>query len=85
MKQTLIAFALLTSFGCTAVGASAGAGLVQWHNIVADDEDDWNYLTPVLVGMAVGVVIDLLMVRAAGKRFGGFAAPDDAVPATLSR
>ena len=74
MIRLLVVLSLLAP-GCTAVGASTGAGIVQWHNVVADDEDDWSYVAPVLIGATLGLVIDLMMVRASGKRFGTFGAP----------
>ena len=75
MKRSFIALTLLASSGCTAVAVSSTVGVVRWHNAVTSDENDWHYLTPVLVSAGVGLVLDLFMVHAAGKRFGGFAKP----------
>ena len=69
MKWTSLALVIAMS-GCTLVGAGAGAGLTKLHNNDVESEKEWGYVAPVLTGAAIGLVIDLLILRSAGKGLG---------------
>lgn len=70
MKHCVLVLALLASSGCTIVGGAAGAGITAAHNNAVEPEDDWSYVVPVVTGAVVGLVADILILRAAGKGFG---------------
>jgi hypothetical protein len=68
MRRLLLAAALATAVpGCTIGGAVTGGLIVRHHNSdVPDDQPDdrWSAGTGVLVGLALGLAIDVLIIRA---------------------
>jgi hypothetical protein len=72
MKRALFALTVLVS-GCTLGGGLAGAGITKLHNNSAEPEQKWSYGLPVVTGAAIGLVIDVLIVRALGKGLGSLA------------
>lgn len=72
MKRSFVAAALLLS-GCTLVGGLGAAGITKAHNSSVDSEDTWSYLTPVVTGAAIGLIIDFIILRAAGNGLGSLA------------
>ena len=64
--------ALLMS-GCTLVGGVAGAGVTNAHNRSGESEEKWSYVAPVVIGTVIGLVIDMLLLRALGKGLGSLA------------
>ncbi len=61
------------ALACTAPACTLGLPLVfsggtAIHNGIANDENHWNYTKPILIGAALGFVVDIyLLVEAASK------------------
>jgi hypothetical protein len=72
MKRTVLALALLLMSGCTLGGGLAGAGITKLHNSNVEPEQRWSYVLPVVTGAAIGLVLDVLIVRALGKGLGTY-------------
>lgn len=58
---------LVGSSGCTLLGAGSAASAVAAHDAAVSDEDDWGYVAPVLVGAAIGLIVDITYALAIGK------------------
>ena len=54
---------------CTLVGLGVGASVTATHNGFAEERDDWNYTTPVLVGAGIGLVFDILLIMYMSKQW----------------
>ena len=73
MKRSLLVLALCATSGCTILAGAAGAGITAAHNSGAQPEEKWSYVVPVVTGAAIGLVIDFLLLRAAGQGLGNIA------------
>jgi|GEM_PF-3242734 len=56
------AIAIATS-ACTLVGIGVASGTTAIHNTAADQTDQWGYTTPMLIGAAVGLVVDIVVLN----------------------
>ncbi|CAN5746628.1 hypothetical protein BH11MYX3_BH11MYX3_48120 [soil metagenome] len=63
--RTLVVTVVLACTGCTLLMPAALSGATAIHNGIAADENHWNYTKPILIGAALGLVIDFLL----GKEF----------------
>jgi hypothetical protein len=61
-----IAIAITTTVatpGCTLVGIGVASGTTAIHNATVDQPDQWGYTTPILIGAAAGLVVDIVFLK----------------------
>ncbi len=64
MNRLVVAVVLACGVpGCTLVSMGVSASVIGIHNGIADDENHWNYGTPLLVSALLGLVIDFLLLK----------------------
>jgi len=63
-RLAAVALAATLASGCTIGFALTGAGVTGVHNTVVDHSaDKWSYTAPVLIGAAIGLVVDILIMK----------------------
>ncbi len=65
--RTLVVAVVLACTGCTVLMPAAFCGGTAIHNGIADDENHWNYTKPILIGAALGLVIDYFLGKEAAR------------------
>ena len=65
MRSLALAIAAtIATPGCTLVGIGVASGTTGIHNAAVDRSDRWGYTTPILIGAAVGLIVDIVVLKA---------------------
>ncbi len=55
---------------CTLVAIGTVGSTIATHNAIADSSSQWGYETPLIIGAAVGLVVDIFLVIYIGGEWG---------------